>query len=117
MLGESLMCLLFQRCATQCMRVPTGDPVNLATGDEDYTPPSDISIYNPTGPSFTFSRSYHSLSNPLPAGMGLGWSHNYNWRIAFKQSAGIAHLTQENGAQINLTPRNYQQVRRLSRSP
>lgn len=59
----------------------SGDPVNLATGAEDFYPGPDLEIYNPIGPSVSFSRAYHSMSNPLPTGLGSGWTHNYNFRI------------------------------------
>lgn len=38
-----------------------GDPVNLATGQEEYSPPPDIEVYNPIGPSVAFSRMYASM--------------------------------------------------------
>ena len=60
-----------------------GDPVNLATLEEQYEPGADLNVYNPIGPSVSFSRIYNSLR---PAGttypsddLGVGWSHNYNY--------------------------------------
>lgn len=38
-----------------------GDPVNLATGEEEYTPPTDLTVYNPHGPSIAWGRLYNSL--------------------------------------------------------
>ena len=38
-----------------------GDPANLATGEEEYTPSPDITVYNPYGPQVTWSRIYGSL--------------------------------------------------------
>ncbi|CAN5516000.1 hypothetical protein BH11ARM2_BH11ARM2_37080 [soil metagenome] len=59
----------------------TLDPVNLATGEEEYTAPSGLSVYNPTGPSVSWSHSYYSLANVTPNGFGAGWTHPYNVRI------------------------------------
>ncbi len=59
-----------------------GDPVNLATGEEEYTPPSDLVVYNPTGPSIVWKRLYNSLRAPSATyesdDFGIGWSHAYN---------------------------------------
>jgi hypothetical protein len=37
------------------------DPVDLGTGEEEYTPDADLSVYNPTGPSVAWQRIYDSL--------------------------------------------------------
>jgi RHS repeat-associated protein len=55
-----------------------GDPVNLATGGEEYAPPADFKIYNPIGPSISWARTYNSLSNTTENGFGGGWSHPLN---------------------------------------
>ena len=59
-----------------------GDPVNLATGEEEYTPGPDLVVYNPLGPSVTWSRLYDSLRPTLNGtqsyDLGVGWSHTYN---------------------------------------
>jgi len=59
----------------------TNDPVNVATGEEEYTAPEGLSVYNPTGPSVYFAPSYSSLANTIPNGFGSGWTHPYNTRI------------------------------------
>lgn len=65
------------------------DPVNLATGEEEYEPKADLSVYNPHGPGVIWGRLYDSLRN---AGQGYfagdvtyeandfgqGWSQTYN---------------------------------------
>ena len=60
-----------------------GDPVNLATGEEEYTPAPDLTVYNPTGPSVSWGRIYNSLrpanvSNYEYDDFGGGWSQPYN---------------------------------------
>ena len=60
-----------------------GDPVNLATGELEYTPPSDITVYNPYGPSIKWSRIYESLRSAVEGAyefndFGQGWSQPYN---------------------------------------
>ena len=59
-----------------------GDPVNLATLEEEYTPDADLVVYNPNGPAVTWSRIYNSLRGPDMAyqyhDFGLGWSQPYN---------------------------------------
>ena len=64
-----------------------GVGVNLATGELEITPDSDISVYNPNGPQVVFGRIYnhlHSSLDPLYniGDFGEGWSHNYNMGIA-----------------------------------
>ena len=58
------------------------DPVNLASGEEEYTP-TDLTIYNPHGPSVVWGRIYDSLagdntSSPESSDFGTGWSQTYN---------------------------------------
>lgn len=59
-----------------------GDPVNLATGEEEYSPSPDLVVYNPKGPSVVWSRLYNSLRGPdrpyESYDHGVGWSHPYN---------------------------------------
>ena len=59
-----------------------GDPVNLATGEEEYHPAADMTVYNPIGPSVSMSRLYNSLRPNDPTyendDFGSGWSHPYN---------------------------------------
>ncbi len=54
-----------------------GDPVNLATGEEEYHPGSDLNVYNPIGPSVSWARVYNSLSQGS-GGFGTAWSNHYN---------------------------------------
>ena len=84
--GRSPHCT-FQHCPMFELCVPpsgssAGDPVNLATGEEEYTPAPDLTVYNPKGPSIVWGRTYNSLANTTPSGFGSGWSHTYNWRIS-----------------------------------
>jgi hypothetical protein len=65
-----------------------GEPVNLATGEEEYTPNADLTVYNPNGPSIVWSREYDSL-RVAGAGYregdgtyqcsdyGIGWTESY----------------------------------------
>ena len=39
----------------------SGDPVNLATGEEEYKPGADITVYNLHGPNVEWRRIYNSL--------------------------------------------------------
>ena len=65
-----------------------GEPVNLATGEEEYRPSADLTVYNPVGPSVSWQRIYNHLrsnvnaassGDPLGAGdYGSGWSQGYN---------------------------------------
>jgi len=63
-----------------------GDPVNLATGEEEYAPPVDLKVYNPTGPSVNWRRAYYSLSNSH-SGFGQSWTHPYN--VSIQESKGV----------------------------
>ena len=54
-----------------------GDPVNLATAEEEYAPPVDLTVYNPTGPSVRWGRVYGSLSR-YTSTLGEGWTHPYS---------------------------------------
>jgi hypothetical protein len=59
-----------------------GEPVNLATGEEEYRPGPELTIYNPHGPQVVWRRIYNSLRGPDDAyasdDLGIGWSHPYN---------------------------------------
>lgn len=57
-----------------------GAPVNLATGEEEYAPDPDITVYNPTGPSITWRRLFNTLGT-YTSGFGSGWSHPYNLAV------------------------------------
>lgn len=59
-----------------------GDPVNLYTGAEVYSPPADISVYNPNGIGFTFARTFTgnlASSNLSSPGLPQGWTHPYDF--------------------------------------
>lgn len=60
-----------------------GDPVNLANGEEAYTPPADLTVYNPKGPAVQWRRIYNTLRVSYNTfyeynDFGSGWSHGYN---------------------------------------
>ncbi|MBS1706541.1 MAG: hypothetical protein JST40_11760 [Armatimonadetes bacterium] len=66
-----------------------GDPVNLATGEESFSPGVDLSVYNPVGPSVAWARNYHSFPNTVTQDwnepnarndidFGVRWSQSYN---------------------------------------
>ena len=65
-----------------------GDPINLATGEEEYRPPADLTVYNPTGPSVGWGRLYNSLSRASTA-FGNGWSHPYNLGVRISGRGGM----------------------------
>ena len=79
-----------QPCPMDCPALETSggvgpmryDPVNLATGQEEYGHDSDLNVYNPVGPYVTWSRIYNSLRGHDDAyqsdDFGAGWSHPYN---------------------------------------
>ena len=60
-----------------------GDPVNLATLEEEYMPPPDLVVYNPTGPDVSWQRSYRTSRGTDAAysyqDFNLGWTHSYNY--------------------------------------
>ena len=60
-----------------------GDPVNLATGEEEYQPAPDLTVYNPVGPSVAWQRVYNSLrgSSLSIQDYGSGWSDKYNMYV------------------------------------
>ncbi len=72
-----------------------GDPVNLATGEEEYQPAPDLTVYNPVGPSVVWSRVYNSLRdnyNPTPqylatgSNFGSGWDYSYDIYVSISAS-------------------------------
>lgn len=94
-----------------------GDPVNLATGEEEYTPTPDLVVYDSQGPTITWGRVYNSLrgldppntaySTYNPADFGIGWSHTYNYRMVdMGTTTGNTHavnLYLPNGAIVPIT--------------
>ncbi|MEO7718433.1 MAG: cysteine peptidase family C39 domain-containing protein, partial [Capsulimonas sp.] len=68
----------------KCPKV--GDPINLASLEEEYVSTPDLFIYNPTGPAITWNRTYSSLRPAEEDGyqssdFGVGWSRSYNTNI------------------------------------
>ena len=94
-----------------------GDPVNLATGEESYTPPDDLTVYNPKGPSVRWGRLYNSLrglgdgyaySNAAYqcSDFGADWSQHYNVGVYDPSPGGTSskkYILEENGARIGFT--------------
>ncbi len=84
-----------------------GDPVNLATLQEEYKPTPDLTVYNPTGPSVSFQRQYCSLANPRDVGMGARWTHNYNYYVQISPPQGQnplpTYFYEPNGAAVPVT--------------
>ncbi|MES2462005.1 MAG: RHS repeat-associated core domain-containing protein [Armatimonadota bacterium] len=94
-----------------------GDPVNLATLEEEYTPEPDLVVYNPNGPAVVWQRIYNSLRAPrettssggptsfyVKSDFGRGWSNNYNvcvYRVK-NPTTGVSQLSLSlaNGAGI-----------------
>ena len=77
-----------------------GDPVDLATGQEEYMPDPDLTVYNPVGPSVTWRRTYQTLRGPGQSypdwtydaayqsdDFGTGWSQPYNVGVIVNGSA------------------------------
>ncbi|MBS1712976.1 MAG: hypothetical protein JST30_01430 [Armatimonadetes bacterium] len=56
------------------------DPVNLASGEEEYKPGPDLVVYNPIGPGVVWQRSYYSLMD-YDSSFGMGWTHPYNYMV------------------------------------
>jgi RHS repeat-associated protein len=88
-----------------------GDPVNLANGRETYTPAADLTIYNPSGPSVVWQRSYlgyQALSGNMgywSPGLARGWVHNFDVTIQGGiYSWAALKLIYPNGTSENLTP-------------
>ncbi|GIV15904.1 MAG: hypothetical protein KatS3mg022_1339 [Armatimonadota bacterium] len=86
----------------------SADHVNLASGVFEHRPPADIVVYNPLGPSVSFSRTYRSklaeqgYSSP---GLSPGWVHNYDVTISGSSGSwGTLTLRYPNGATEQLTP-------------
>jgi RHS repeat-associated protein len=84
-----------------------GDPVNLATGEEEYHPEPDLVVYNPIGPAVVWQREYGSLRGPFltPSGLypyaqstlGYGWNTNYDLQVIVSADTTQASLNMPNG--------------------
>ena len=98
-----------------------GDPVNLATGEEEHTPGPDLTVSNPVGPSVAFTRAYHSVNaklnpqqpftdfpivTPAQCSVGLtpGWTHNYDYYVQGPDAQGNFTLVAPAGTYERLTP-------------
>ncbi len=87
------------------------DPVNLASGRENYTPEPDLFIYNPSGPAVNWQRSYVG-SQAIAAdigygspGLSRGWVHSYDISVqGWSGNWWPLKLTYPNGSTESLTP-------------
>jgi RHS repeat-associated protein len=88
-----------------------GDPVNLATGEEEYAPDADLTVYNPIGPSVSWARSYDSMRAPYYEpwyefqDFGNGWSQSYNMGVDDPTNGGSGstaykYIFMPNGARV-----------------
>lgn len=97
-----------------------GDPVNLATGEEEYSPAADLTVYNPVGPPVIWGRMYNSLRNNAPnmsgtndydrysyADYGQGWADSYDASVSDAPTGGSGgstyYLNLPNGARVPFT--------------
>lgn len=88
-----------------------GDPVNLSSGEEEYQPAPDLTVYNPVGPSVVWSRVYNSLRDNsqdyYPTGsFGSGWNNLYDVYVRVSASDRTScSLVMPNGSSIHfVTP-------------
>ena len=112
----SLDCTPFIMCCKDCQKKKgqthsstSGDPVNLATGEEQYEPSPDLIVYNPVGPSIYWDRIYNSLRGPNATyqsdDFGIGWSTNYNmgvYDVGFG-GTGTKYIVFSNGSRCQFT--------------
>jgi RHS repeat-associated protein len=106
--GGSQSCPSQTQCPTTCRKGGSGpdgaDPVNLATGQEEYMPDPDIVVYNPHGPSVVWSRISDSLRPPNTMtsaialsnstdyqnnDFGLSWTQSYNYVVDSSSGASV----------------------------
>jgi RHS repeat-associated protein len=87
------------------------DPVNLASGRENYTPEPDLFIYNPNGPAVNWQRGYvgnRALGDPSgygSPGLSRGWVHSYDMSIqGWSNNWWPLKMTYPNGSSESLTP-------------
>ena len=76
-----------------------GDPVNPATLEEQYEPDADLTVYNPIGPSVSFSRIWQQFFGPRAQRtrrmiFGAGWSHNSNYLMYDPTTKPLNHYQQ-----------------------
>lgn len=88
------------------------DPVNLSNGEEVYSCPPDMIVYNPNGPDVVFQRYYNSLRGFDPSYyfklLGTGWSHSYNICIYDPHATEIIQnaVMQEGTGRVTVTGSN-----------
>ena len=98
---------------------PAGlDPVNLASGEEEYGEVTDLAVYNPHGPSVDWGRTYDSLrgggdgyieGDPTYEcnDFGVGWSTTYNFGVYSSDGdsgTGTKYVQYPNGSRVPFTP-------------
>ena len=87
-----------------------GDPVNLATGEEEYSPAPDLVVYNPNGPAVIWQRKYNSLRGwdlaYHPNDFGQGWTHPY--QVYIQDSAPTSVAVPTNPSQTPQAHYSYQ---------
>jgi len=111
-------CPMASPTPVSCHAPTAHDPVNLATGEEEYTPEPDLTVYNPIGPSVSWSRIYNSLRAPLTypnqnlVDYGVGWSYSYNLHTYAPNGFNPSSLTPQlvylifpNGSSVGLNLR------------
>jgi RHS repeat-associated protein len=81
------------------------DPVNLANGQETYSPEPDLTAYNPVGPSAAYRRTYYTGAAAIAwasPGLPSGWLDNFDYSITV--GADTLRLIDPRGAIETLTP-------------
>ncbi len=82
------------------------DPVNLATGEEEYGPEQDLKVYNPIGPDVEWTRIFDSLRGYDPAyqydDFGQGWSQEYNRGVFDPTAVNDVMINQNTTTQLPL---------------
>jgi RHS repeat-associated protein len=86
-----------------------GDPVNLATGRESFTPGPDLTVYNPSGPAAAWQRHYYgaqALKGYGSPGLSPGWVHTYDAYLQAVTPGSWGNLTLRmyHGGLDTLTP-------------
>ena len=87
--------------------------MNLSTGEEEYKPAPDLTVYNPHGPSVVWQRVYNSLrgQNTFPYeydDFGNSWSQTYNvgvWDPSYggTGSGNTKYVLMPNGGRVPFT--------------
>jgi RHS repeat-associated protein len=98
-----------ETCA-DCRSTLKGEPVDLATGVESYEPDADLTVFNPTGPSVSWGRTFNSAlatGGYNSPGQTNGWVHSYDTTIQAPLAGGswsALTLVPPNGATETITP-------------